>query len=237
MDMQFTCASLRCQRRADCEAYLFHGKRVGEGGQTRHSLCRAQSATEGPFTRNSHFAGGGFAHVADKPGMSRAAFQKILPRLIQAQVSIDGRAHFRRVRGVQIAILAIVLPPAHRAKSQRLGRVQRQAVAARASKSNLQECPHLKMDDEPKHRFTGVPARFVRCVKIGLFAQAFGSRCAALTDSPLAQSSAVSPATPPDLKSDRELRRARKPGPAADPMRRAMADHPSLPSRIALPAG
>ena len=61
--------------------------------------------------------------------MGSAAQSKVLPCLFEAQLPIHGQADFRSV----LVLLAVVLPPAHRAQSQRTGRLERPVSAARTS--------------------------------------------------------------------------------------------------------
>src|SRR5580692_11133055 len=69
-------------------------------------------------------------HVAHKSGMRRSAKLKILPRLAQAQLAIHRDANFSGVVG----ILAVIFPPADRAKLHRIRQRQRPRTAAGAAK-------------------------------------------------------------------------------------------------------
>jgi hypothetical protein len=63
----------------------------------------------------------GLTNVREKPRMGRATIRKVLARLIEAEGSVHGQADIRGVR----VLLAIVLPPAHRAQPERIRRFQR----------------------------------------------------------------------------------------------------------------
>jgi hypothetical protein len=63
--------------------------------------------------------------------MGRAALCVVCARLIQAQLAIDGQAHVGRIT----IFLAVVLPPAHRAKLHCLWSIEGFVSAARAAKA------------------------------------------------------------------------------------------------------
>ena len=79
----------------------------------------------------------GLAHVAEKAGMGRAALGVVVAGLFEAELAIYGEADF----GGVVVFLAVVFPPADRAKGQRAGRVQRLASAARAAKMSSHSFP------------------------------------------------------------------------------------------------
>ena len=71
----------------------------------------------------------GLADVRQKAGMGRAAMGVVGTSLVQAEGAVHRQAN---LGGVHV-FLAVVLPPADRAKGQRAGRVQCLASAARAA--------------------------------------------------------------------------------------------------------
>jgi len=89
------------------------------------------------MVRNLQFRQLGFANIRQKAGMSRAAAGIALARLVQAQISIHCQAYFGGIR----VFLAVVLPPADRAQSQRSRRFQRLVPATRTTKTTPQGFP------------------------------------------------------------------------------------------------
>jgi len=73
-----------------------------------------------------------FSYVGQKPRMSRSHPAIVRPGLVQAQFPVHRQPHLTRVA----IILPIVLPPAHRAQSQRTGRLQCFVTATRTTKTN-----------------------------------------------------------------------------------------------------
>ncbi len=68
--------------------------------------------------------------------MGGAALGEVYAGLGQAEVSVDGEAHFR---GVEI-LLAVVFPPADGAESERIRGFQRPVAAAWTAKLSLHAC-------------------------------------------------------------------------------------------------
>ena len=74
-----------------------------------------------------------FANVGQETRMGGAALGEVYAGLGQAEVSVDGEAHFR---GVEI-LLAVVFPPADGAESERIRGFQRPVAAAWTAKLSL----------------------------------------------------------------------------------------------------
>ena len=74
--------------------------------------------------------------------MGSAAQSKVLPCLVEAQLSIHGQADFRSV----LVLLAVVFPPAYGAQGQGAGCLQRLISATGATKSNLHSF-HAALDE------------------------------------------------------------------------------------------
>jgi hypothetical protein len=74
--------------------------------------------------------------------MRSAALGVVGPRLFEAELAVDGEANFRGV----IVFLAVVLPPADRAKLERFGRFESFISTAGATKAHFDGCTHTEMD-------------------------------------------------------------------------------------------
>ena len=84
------------------------------------------------------------ANVRQKAGMRSAEMGVVGSRLLEAELAVDGEANFRGV----IVFLAVVFPPADRAKLKRFRRFEGFISTTRATKADLDGRTHSKMDGE-----------------------------------------------------------------------------------------
>jgi len=73
----------------------------------------------------------GLTNVTEEPGMGGAALDIMPAGLVQTQLSVHCKAH---IGGVAV-LLAVVLPPAHRAEAHGVRNFQSLVAAARAAKA------------------------------------------------------------------------------------------------------
>jgi hypothetical protein len=82
----------------------------------------------------------GLTNVRQEAGMGSAASGIVRPGFVEAESSVDGEAD---IGGIFI-FLAVVFPPAHRAKCKRARRFQRLVTAAGTTKSEVHHSLHRK---------------------------------------------------------------------------------------------
>jgi hypothetical protein len=82
------------------------------------------------------------ANIGQKARMGSAALSVVGARLFEAELAVDGEANFRGV----IVFLAVVLPPADRAKLERFGRFESFISTAGATKAHFGGGTHTEMD-------------------------------------------------------------------------------------------
>jgi hypothetical protein len=86
----------------------------------------------------------GLANIGQKAGMRSAAMGVVGSRFFEAELAVDGEANFRGV----IVFLAVVFPPADRAKLERFRRFQSFISTAGATKAHFDGGTHTEMDDK-----------------------------------------------------------------------------------------
>jgi hypothetical protein len=104
-----------------------------------HGPLRGKRTAKGtlPF---SHLR---LAHIGQKPRVGSTYPGKVAARLCEAELAIDSQAHFGRIR----ILLAVIFPPADRAKTHGIGRFQGLISATWAPKPVLVAF-HANIDGE-----------------------------------------------------------------------------------------
>ena len=113
----------------------YGGLRAGSNRRSRWQRQRIANVT-------LLFGGLGLTNVRQEAGMGCAALGVVGAGLIEAQLAVDGEAHFRGI----VVFLAVVLPPANRAKLQGVGRIECLVSAARATIAHFDRRTHTRMD-------------------------------------------------------------------------------------------
>ena len=83
--------------------------------------------------------------------MGRAALGVVDSRFFEAQLAVDGEANF----GGVIVFLAVVFPPADRAKLEGFGRFESLVSAAGATEAHFDRRTHTRMDAKNGGGITG----------------------------------------------------------------------------------
>jgi hypothetical protein len=90
----------------------------------------------------------GFANIGQKTRMGSAALGVVDSCLFEAELAVDGEANFRGV----IVFLAVILPPADRAKHECFGSFEGFVSTAGATKAHFDGGAHTKMDGKCRER-------------------------------------------------------------------------------------
>src|SRR6185437_2448582 len=116
----------------------------------------------------------GLANIRQKARIARPEPHKVFARLVQAQLAIHREAHHAGV----LVVLAVILPPAHRAQRQRGRRIERLVSTARAAEPvrhgssttapspALTAMPLAKRRRRRTGRVTGTPVRDIGCGRV-----------------------------------------------------------------------
>ena len=140
-------ASVRINRAPDGLGNTYsYGKWVWEQGQTRGEVEKRARIAKGTLL----FARFGLTNVRQKSGMRSPALFEMLAGFGEAQLAVHGKAD---VRGI-LVFLAVVFPPADRAKHQGAGCIKCLAPAARASIAHSCCWAHTKMDGKRQGEIT-----------------------------------------------------------------------------------
>jgi len=97
------------------------------------------------------FGGEGLANVGQEAGVGGADLGIVVPSLVQAQLAVDGEAD---LGGVAI-LLAVVFPPANRAKLHRAGSFEGLVSTTGATEADCNCCAHTEMDASGRPGITG----------------------------------------------------------------------------------
>jgi hypothetical protein len=111
---------------------------VSRAGQTGVRAVRGGRIDEGTLL----FGRQGLANMGQETRMGRAALSVVDSRLFEAQLTVDGEAHF----GGVIVFLAIVFPPADRAKLECCGRFESLESTARTTVAHFDCRAHTRID-------------------------------------------------------------------------------------------
>jgi hypothetical protein len=110
----------------------------GGRGQTSGRVVRA-----GRIAKDTLLFGRlGLANIGQKPGMRSAAMGVVDSRFFEAELAVDGEANFRGV----IVFLAVIFPPADRAKLERFGSLESFISTAGTAKADFDGGTHGRMD-------------------------------------------------------------------------------------------
>jgi hypothetical protein len=89
--------------------------------------------------------------------MGSAALSVVGSRFFEADLTVDGQANFRGV----VVFLAVVFPPADRAKLERFGRFQSFISTTRTTKAHFDGGTHTRIDGKNRVRdYRGAPSSF-----------------------------------------------------------------------------
>lgn len=96
------------------------------------------------------FSGLGLADVGEKSRVGRAAFNVVPARFVEAQLAVDGESHFRSVS----VFLAVIFPPADRAKLESSGRFESFVPTTRTAIAHFDRGTHAGMDGKSGSEIT-----------------------------------------------------------------------------------
>jgi len=99
----------------------------------------------------------GLANVRQKAGIRSAEMGVVGSRLFQAELAVDGEANF----GGVVVFLAVIFPPADRAKHERFRRFQSFISTAGATKADFDGGAHTQMDERKGVRDYGETGQFL----------------------------------------------------------------------------
>jgi hypothetical protein len=112
---------------------------IGGRGQTGGRAVRQGRTAEDTLL----FDRLGLANIRQKVGMGSPEMGVVGSRLFQAELAVDGEANLRAV----VVFLAVVFPPADRAKHERFRRSQSFISTAGTTKARFDGSTHTEIDE------------------------------------------------------------------------------------------